>query len=103
MTSEELTFVTLAGESVPYAHAVLVETASGWHVELEEVPADSCPFVNEQCAIAFDTWDGRHYEGTVSASYSRTETAYLLLTGQEALSCTLPQEHEDADGVKRSP
>ena len=45
MMSEELAFVALQGHRVPYSHAVLVETSSGWHVELEDVPSDSCPFV----------------------------------------------------------
>jgi hypothetical protein len=81
MTSEELAFVTLEGDSVPYSHAVLIETERGWHVELEDVPVDSCPFVEGRCAITFDTWDGEHYEGTVTASYTSEEPTYLVLTG----------------------
>lgn len=88
MTSEELPFVALQGDRVPYSHAVLVETASSWYMELEDVPEDSCPFLEGECSIAFDTWDGRHYEGTVSASYSRTEPTYLILTGEGPLSCS---------------
>jgi hypothetical protein len=102
MMSEELAFVALQGTSVQYSHAVLVETSSGWHVELEDVPSDSCPFVEVECPIAFDTWEGRHYEGTVSASYSREEPTYLILTGQGQLSCVLLPEPEDADEVKQS-
>jgi hypothetical protein len=101
MMSEELAFVTLQGAVVPYSHAVLVETSSGWHVELEDVPTDSCPFVEVMCPITFDTWDGRHYEGTVSASYSRDEPTYLMLTGQGPLSCVLAPEPENADGVRK--
>jgi hypothetical protein len=99
MTSEELAFVTLQGVRVSYSHAVLIETAHGWHVELEDVPEDSCPFVRGECAITFDTWDGQHYEGTVSASYQGAEPAYLMLTGQGPLSCELLREPEDAGGV----
>ena len=102
MTSEELAFVALQGNGVPYSHAVLVDTSSGWHVELEDVPSDSCPFVEGECVIAFDTWDGRHYEGTVTASYSRTEPTYLILTGQGPLSCVPAPEPEGADGVRQS-
>lgn len=102
MMSEELAFVALRGDRVPYSHAVLVETPSSWHVELEDVPADSCPFLESECDIAFDTWDGRHYEGIVSASYSRPEPTYLMLTGRGPLSCALSEEWEDADGVRRS-
>jgi len=43
--------------------------------------------VEGECVIAFDTWDGRHYEGTVSASYSRTEPTYLMLTGVRSRAC----------------
>ena len=102
MMSEELAFVALQGDRMTYSHAVLVETSSGWHVELEDVPSDSCPFVEVECVISFDTWDGRHYEGTVSASYSRNEPTYLMLTGRGPLSCVLAPEPEDADGVRQS-
>jgi hypothetical protein len=85
MTSEELAFVTLEGDSVPYSHAVLIETEGGWHVELEDVPADSCPFVEGRCAITFDTWNGEHYEGMVTASYASEEPTYLVLTGVSEL------------------
>ena len=102
MMIEELAFVALEGTNVPYSHAVLVETSSSWNVELEDVPADSCPFREGECDITFGTWDGRHYEGTVSASYSRTEPTYLILTGQGPLSCVLAREPEDLDGVPQS-
>jgi hypothetical protein len=81
MISDELAFVAIEGESVPYSHAVLIETGQGWHVELEDVPADSCPFVEGRCAITFDTWDGDHYEGLVIASYTSEDPTYLVLTG----------------------
>jgi hypothetical protein len=102
MMIEELAFVALEGTSVTYSHAVLVETSSSWNVELEDVPADSCPFHENECDITFDTWEGRHYEGTVSASYSRTEPTYLILTGKGALSCVLAGKPEDVDGVPQS-
>jgi hypothetical protein len=103
MTSEELAFVTLEGERVHCSHAVLIETPSGWHVELEDVPEDSCPFVDGDCRIAFDTWDGRHYEGAVSVSYSGKDPTYVMLTGQGSLSCSLLPEPEGAGGVTQSP
>ena len=81
MTSEELAFVAIEGESVSYTHAVFIETESGWHVELEDVPADSCPFIEGRCAISFDTWDGEHFSGLVTASYTSEEPTYLVLTG----------------------
>jgi hypothetical protein len=81
MMSEELAFVAIEGESVHYSHAVLIETTQAWHVEIEDVPADSCPFVEGRCTIAFDTWDGDHYEGLVIASYASDEPTYLVLTG----------------------
>lgn len=81
MTSEELAFVAIEGSSVPYSHAVLIETGGAWHVELEDVPADSCPFVEGRCAITFDTWDGEHYAGVVTASYASEGPTYLVLTG----------------------
>lgn len=102
MMSEELAFVELQGRGVPYSHAVLVETSSGWHVELEDVPEDSCPFVDSECDIVFDTWDGRHYEGRVGASYSRTGPTYLMLTGRGPLSCVRVGRPDDADEVKQS-
>ena len=103
MMIEELAFVALQGSSVPYSHAVLVETWSGWQVELEDVPADSCQSLEGERDITFDTWDGRHYEGTVSASHSRTEPTCLMLTGRGPLSHeSLMQEPEDGDGVKQS-
>jgi hypothetical protein len=84
MTSEsdELAFLALGGRSVPYSHAVLIETANGWHVEAEDLPSDSCPFIGRrQCAITFDTWDGERYSGSVTVSYASEDAAYLLLTG----------------------
>ncbi len=99
MTSEELAFVTLEGHSVQYSHAVLIETATSWHVELEDVPEDSCPFREEDCAITFDTWDGQHYEGTVTTSHAGSEPTYLMLTGHGPLSCDLLPEAEDAGSV----
>jgi hypothetical protein len=79
--SEELAFVAIGGSSVPYSHAVLIETAQGWHVELEDVPSDSCPFVEGECEITFDSWDGTRYRGSVTASYARDAPTYLVLTG----------------------
>jgi hypothetical protein len=92
MTSEELAFVALEGDSVPYSHAVFIETEHSWHVELEDVPVDSCPFVEGRCAIAFDTWDGDHYAGLVTASYKSEGPTYLVLTGVGELERTqVPQ------------
>ena len=90
MTSEELAFVALEGDGVTYSHAVLIETENGWHVELEDVPADSCPFVEGHCTIAFDTWDGEHYAGVVTASYTGEgeEPTYVVLTGVSELERT---------------
>jgi hypothetical protein len=88
MTSEELAFVAIEGDSVPYSHAVLIETENAWHVELEDVPADSCPFVEGRCAITFDSWDGEHYAGVVTASYTSEEPTYLVLTGVGELEHT---------------
>ena len=80
-TSEDLAFVAIGGSSVSYSHAVLIKTSQGWHVELEDVPSDSCPFVEEECEITFDSWDGDHYAGTVTASYATDDATYLVLTG----------------------
>ena len=81
MISEELAFVEIQGQAVPYSHAVLIETPGGWHVELEDVPVDSCPFVEERCEISFGTWDGDQYSGAVAASYTDEGSAYLMLSG----------------------
>ena len=80
-TSEELAFVSLGGASVPYSHAVLIETSRGWHLELEDVPQDSCPFVEAECAIVFDSWDGKRRRGRVTTSYATGDPTYVVLTG----------------------
>jgi hypothetical protein len=80
-SSEELAFVTMEGTSLPHSHAVLIETSRAWHVELEGVPSDSCPLVQAECEITFDTWDGDHYVGTVAASFATDDAGYVLLTG----------------------
>lgn len=80
-SSEELAFVAIAGSSLPHSHAVLIETSRGWHVELEDVPSDSCPLVEAQCEISFDTRDGDHCVGTVAASFATDGAGYVLLTG----------------------
>ena len=80
-SSEELIFVTIDGSNLPHSHAVLIETSRGWHVELEDVPTDSCPLVRAECEITFDTWDGASYAGTVAASYATDDAGYVLLTG----------------------
>ena len=87
-SSEELTFVTIEGSSLPHSHAVLIETSQGWHVELEDVPADSCPLVSAECEIAFETWEGDHYAGIVAASYATGDAGYVLLTGVGQLQHT---------------
>ena len=80
-TSEELAFVSIGGASVPYSHAVLIETAQGWHLELEDVPQDSCPFTKEECDIIFDSWDGERCRGRVTTSYAAEDPTYVVLTG----------------------
>ena len=80
-SSEELVHVAVGGSNLPHSHAVLIETSRGWHVELEDVPTDSCPFVRAECEITFDTWEGDRYEGTVEASFATDGAGYLLLTG----------------------
>ena len=80
-SSEELVFVAIEGSSLPHSHAVLIETSRGWHVELEDVPSDSCPLVKAECEITFETWDGDHYAGTVAASFATDNAGYVLLTG----------------------
>ena len=80
-SSEELVYVAIGGSSLPPSHAVLIETSRGWHVELEDVPADSCPFVRAECEIVFDTWEGDRYVGTVEASFATDNAGYVLLTG----------------------
>jgi hypothetical protein len=87
-TSEELAFVTIEGSSVSCSHAVLIETSQGWHLELEGVPADSCPFVERECDVAFDTWEGDHYSGAVTASYATDDAGYVMLTGVGELEHT---------------
>ena len=44
-TSHELSFVSIDGRTLPHSHAELVQTPRGWHVELDDVPPDSCPLV----------------------------------------------------------
>jgi hypothetical protein len=80
-SSEELVYVAIGGSHLPHSHAVLIETSRGWHVELEDVPADSCPFVRAECEIIFDTWEGDRYVGTVEASFATDNAGYVLLTG----------------------
>jgi hypothetical protein len=80
-SSDELALVVIGGSSVECSHAVLIETEQGWHVELEDVPLDSCPFVEEQCEIALHSWDGDQYAGSVTASYATEDATYLVLTG----------------------
>lgn len=80
-SSEELTSVTMEGGILPHSHAVLIETSRGWHVELEGVPRDTCPLVQSKCEIAFDTWEGDHYVGTVEASFVSDDADYVLVTG----------------------
>ena len=80
-TSEELAFVSLGGASVPYSHAVLIETSQGWHLELEDVPQDSCPFMEEECEIIFESWDGKRCYGRVTTSYAAEDPTYVVLTG----------------------
>ena len=55
-SSEELTFVAIEGTSLPHSHAVLIETSRGWHVELEDVPSDSCPLVRAECDREAAQW-----------------------------------------------
>ena len=104
MTTEELAFVALAGDSVPYSHAVLIDTPAGWHVELEDVPADSCPFVEGECEIRFSTWDGDHYSGSVTVSYKSEDPTYLVLTGTGELerSCAADREGQDVGEARAS-
>jgi hypothetical protein len=97
MTSEELAGVVLAGQSMSFSHAVLIETADDWHVELEDLPADSCPFVRGECEISLDTWDGEHYEGTVTVSHVSEGRSYLLLTGKGPLACSRWAPADDAE------
>jgi hypothetical protein len=80
-TSEELAFVSLGGDRVSYSHAVLIETAQGWHLELEDVPQDSCPFTEGECEIVFDSWDGERCHGRVTTSYAAEDPTYVVLTG----------------------
>ena len=80
-TSEELAFVSLGGASVSYTHAVLIETSQGWHLELEDVPQDSCPFIQGECEIVFDIWDGQRCRGRVTTSYAAEDPIYVVLTG----------------------
>ena len=80
-TSDELAFVSLGGESVPNSHAVLIETSQGWHLELEDVPQDSCPFIAGECEIVFDSRDGERCRGRVMTSYADGDLTYVVLTG----------------------
>ena len=73
--------MAIGGSNLPHSHAVLIETSRGWHLELEDVPTDSCPFVRAQCEITFDTWEGNSYEGTVQAKLATDGAGYVLLTG----------------------
>ncbi len=97
-SSEELTYVAIGGSNLPHSHAVLIETSRGWHMELEDVPADSCLFVRAQCEITFDTWEGDRYVGTVEASFATDDAGYVLLTGVGEL-----QRNVVADTPGRTP
>lgn len=102
MMIEELAFVALQGSSVPYSHAVLVETWRGWQVELEDVSGERRPSLEGECDITLETWDGHHYKGAVRASYRNAEPTGLVLTGHGPLSRVLMQEPEDVNGVEQS-
>ena len=82
--TDELSFVSMDGRTLPHSHAELVQTPRGWHVELDDVPPDSCPLVKQKCAIALEAWDGDRYAGTVVADFVSAER-YVLLTGIGAL------------------
>jgi len=102
MISEELAFVEIEGQAVPYSHAVFIETAKGWHVELEDIPAESCPFVAEKCDISFGTWDGDQYSGSVETAYAGEDSAYLMLSGTgelERTETTEPATEDAEDGA----
>jgi hypothetical protein len=90
-TSEELAFVSLGGASVSYSHAVLIETSQGWHLELEDVPQDSCPFREEECEIVFDSWDGTRCRGRATTSYAAEDPTYVVLTGVGELQRDAPE------------
>jgi hypothetical protein len=100
MTSEELAAVSLEGRPVSYSHAVLIATPNGWHLELEDVPVDSCPFIQGECEIAFDTWEGEHYTGIVGASYTSEDPSYVVLTGKGELGCERVTEVEDVGDAR---
>lgn len=98
-SSEELAYVAMEGSPLPHSHAVLITTSRGWHVELEDIPSGSCPLTRPQCEIAFDSWEGDHYSGTVTASYGKE--GYLLLTGAGKLRHS--SDHADANRPARRP
>ena len=83
-TSHELSFVSMDGRRLPHSHAELVQTPRGWHVELADVPPDSCPLVKRECEITLETSDGDRYAATVVADFVTAE-GYVLLTGIGAL------------------
>jgi hypothetical protein len=79
--TDELSFVSMDGRTLPHSHAELVQITRGWHVELDDVPPDSCPLVKQECEIALEAWDGDRYAGTVVADFVTAGGAYVLLTG----------------------
>jgi hypothetical protein len=83
--TDELSFVSIEGRTLPHSHAELVQTPRGWHVELDDVPPDSCPLVKQECEIALEAWDGDRYAGTVVADFVTEDGGYVLLTGIGAL------------------
>ena len=83
-SSDALSLVSMDGRTLPHSHAELVQTPRGWHVELDDVPPDSCPLLKRECEIALEAWDGDRYAGTVVADFV-TAGGYVLLTGVGAL------------------
>jgi hypothetical protein len=79
--TDELSFVSIEGRTLPHSHAELVQTPRGWHVELDDVPPDSCPLVKQECEIALETWAGDRHAGTVVADFVTENGAYVLLSG----------------------
>jgi len=83
-SSDALSLVSMDGRTLPHSHAELVQTPRGWHVELDDVPPDSCPLLKRECEIALEAWDGDRYAGTVVADFV-AKGGYVLLTGIGAL------------------
>lgn len=90
--NDQLAVVTLNGGTVRFSSAVLVYALRDWHVVLYAVPPDSCPPQQASCDLTLTTTDGRRLRGTAVAELAADNGAYVLLTGVDRLSRSMPAD-----------